>query len=106
MGAFSGRHLVAALEARVDHGGLGSRGAGGVHGDGGRGPDMRRAINPTIIIALGGLLGGMGYRYFADLAIEATLANYLRSGLHGLGVTLAGWAVHLYFTSRRSEWVS
>jgi class 3 adenylate cyclase len=67
---------------------------------------MRRAITPTIVIALGGLLGGMGYRYFADLAIEATLANYLRSGLHGVGVTLAGWAVHLYFTSRRSEWVS
>ena len=67
---------------------------------------MRRAITPTIVIALGGLLMGMGYRYFADLAIEATPANYLRSGLHGMGVTLAGWSVHLYFTSRRSEWVS
>jgi adenylate cyclase len=67
---------------------------------------MRRAITPTIVIALGGLVGGMAYRYFADLAIEASAANYLRSGLHGVGVTLAGWAVHLYFTSRRSAWVS
>ncbi len=67
---------------------------------------MRRAITPTIVFALVGLLMGMGYRYFADLAIEATPANYLRSGLHGVGVTLAGWGVHLYFTSRRSEWVS
>ena len=23
-----------------------------------------------------------------------------------MGVTLAGWAVHLYFTSRRSAWIS
>ena len=34
------------------------------------------------------------------------MANYLRSGLHGMGVALAGWATHLYFASRRSEWIS
>lgn len=67
---------------------------------------MRRAIIPTIILGIGGLLGGFAYRYFADLAIETSLSNYLRSGFHGVGVTLAGWAVHLYFTSRRSEWIS
>jgi adenylate cyclase len=67
---------------------------------------MRRAVIPTVIVALGGLIGGIAYRYVADLPIEANLANYFRSGLHGLAVTLAGWAVHLYFTSRRSEWVS
>jgi class 3 adenylate cyclase len=67
---------------------------------------MQRSITPTIVLAVGGLLVGMGYRYLADLSIEATLSNYLRSGLHGMGMTLAGWAVHLYFTSRRSEWVS
>ena len=48
----------------------------------------------------------MAYRYFFDLPIEATVSNYLRSGLHGMGMTLAGWGVHLYFTSRRSEWIS
>ena len=36
---------------------------------------------------------------------DDTFANYLRSGVHGAGLTLAGWAVQLYFTSRRSEWV-
>jgi adenylate cyclase len=65
-----------------------------------------RAINPTLFIALSGLLGGIAYRYFVDLAIEASLLNYLRSGLHGMGMALAGWGVHLYFTSRRSAWVS
>ena len=67
---------------------------------------MRRALTPTIIVALGGLLMGMGFRYLIDLPIEASVPNYLRSGIHGMGVTLAGWAVHLFFTSRRSEWVS
>jgi len=52
-----------------------------------------------------GLLAGVAYRYFADDAAEATLANYLRSGFHGMGLALSGWAVHLYFTSRSSEWV-
>ena len=67
---------------------------------------MRRAITPTIVIALGGLLMGMAYRYFADPSDETTVSYYLRSGFHGMGVTLAGWGVHLYFTSRSSEWVS
>src|SRR5216684_9180378 len=67
--------------------------------------EMRRALTPWIALAVFGLVAGGAYRYFADDPSEATLANYLRSGLHGMGVTLAGWAVHLYFTSRSSEWV-
>lgn len=67
---------------------------------------MRRTLNPTIVIALGGFLLGMAYRHFVDLAIEASPSNYLRSGLHGMGMALAGWGVHLYFTSRRTAWVS
>ena len=67
---------------------------------------MRRAISPTIVLAANGFLFGMAYRYFFDLPIEASVPNYLRSGLHGMGITLAGWGVHLYFTSRRSAWVS
>ena len=68
--------------------------------------DDIRSIAPFVVVALLGLFGGFAYRYFADKAIEATVANYLRSGLHGMGMTLAGWGVHLYFTSRRSAWVS
>jgi len=66
---------------------------------------MRRAMTPWIVLAVFGLVAGGAYRYFADDASEATLANYLRSGLHGMGLTLSAWAVHLYFTSRSSEWV-
>ncbi|MDE5453346.1 adenylate/guanylate cyclase domain-containing protein [Bradyrhizobium sp. CSA112] len=67
---------------------------------------MRYAILPTFFLAIGGLIAGLAYRYLVNDPIEATLPNYLRSSFHGMGMTLAGWGVHLYFTSRRSEWVS
>ncbi len=66
---------------------------------------MRRSLTPWIVLAVFGLVAGAAYRYFVDDPSEATLANYLRSSLDGMGVTLSGWAVHLYFTSRSSEWV-
>jgi adenylate cyclase len=67
---------------------------------------MRRSLSPTIVLAGIGLLVGGVYRYFVDDPGEASLANYLRSGLHGMGVALSGWAVHLYLTSRSSAWVT
>jgi adenylate cyclase len=67
---------------------------------------MRRVIRPTVYLAIIGLLGGIAYRYFVDDLIERTPPYYLRSSLHGMGITLAAWGVHLYFTSRRSEWIS
>jgi class 3 adenylate cyclase len=66
---------------------------------------MRRSLTSWIVLALVGLLAGAAYRYFADDPAEASLANYLRSGLHGMGLALSGWAVHLYFASRSSQWV-
>jgi len=66
---------------------------------------MRRSLVAWIVLAVGGLLGGVAYRYFVNDPSEATIANYLRSGIHGIGLTLSGWAVHLYFTSRSSAWV-
>ncbi len=66
---------------------------------------MRRYLRPTIVIAVMGLAFGAIYRYLFDPPDEAELANYLRSSLHGAGVTLAAWAVQLYFTSRSSAWV-
>src|SRR5437899_6924022 len=66
---------------------------------------MRRFVAPSALLDVIGLLAGCAYRHFADNPEEATLANYLRSGIHGMGIALAGWAVHLYFTSRSSEWV-
>jgi class 3 adenylate cyclase len=67
---------------------------------------MHRSIIPTVVVAVFGLLLGMTVRYFVDSPLEASVANYLGSGLHGMGVALAGWATHLYFVSRRSEWIS
>lgn len=67
---------------------------------------MYRSIIPTVVIAVFGMLFGMTLRYLVDSPLEATVANYLRSGLHGMGVALAGWATHLYFASRRSDWIS
>jgi class 3 adenylate cyclase len=67
---------------------------------------MYRPIIPTVVVAVFGVLFGMTLRYFIDDPLEASVANYLRSGLHGMGVALAGWATHLYFASRRSEWIS
>jgi adenylate cyclase len=67
---------------------------------------MRRVIRPTALLAMIGLFGGIAYRYFLDDPSEATLPYYLRSMMHGMGITFAAWGVHLYFTSRRSEWIS
>ena len=67
---------------------------------------MRRSLMPTIVIAGIGFLMGVAYRYLVNDPGEATLANYVRSSLHGTGLALSGWAVHLYFTSRRSEWLT
>ncbi|NOJ44283.1 adenylate/guanylate cyclase domain-containing protein [Bradyrhizobium australiense] len=67
---------------------------------------MHRSIIPTAVVAAFGMLFGMTLRYLLDSPLEATVANYLRSGLHGMGVALAGWATHLYFASRRSDWIS
>ena len=64
---------------------------------------MRRLLAPSIALAVGGFAAGLAYRYLADDPGEASAANYLRSGLHGLGVALSGWAAHLYLTSRGSE---
>jgi class 3 adenylate cyclase len=66
---------------------------------------MRRSLTSWIVLAVFGLLAGWAYRYFADDPNEGTVANYLRSGIHGMGLGLSGWTVHLYFTSRGSEWV-
>ena len=67
---------------------------------------MYRPITPTVVIAAFGVLFGMIPRYLVDTPLEASVANYLRSGLHGMCIALAGWATHLYFASRRSEWIS
>jgi adenylate cyclase len=66
---------------------------------------MRRYLKSTVALAMLGLAFGGLYRYLFDRPDEAEFVNYLRSSLHGVGITLAAWAVQLYFTSRGSAWV-
>jgi class 3 adenylate cyclase len=66
---------------------------------------MRRLSTPTIIIAITGLAFGLAYRYLADNPSEGSIANYVRSGLHGIGIAATGWGAHLYFNSRSSGWL-
>src|ERR1700688_159960 len=45
------------------------------------------------LVAATGFLAGIAYRAFVDSADERELAYYIRSGLHGVGIGLAAWAV-------------
>jgi len=66
---------------------------------------MRRVSTPTIIIVIIGLAFGLIYRYLADDPGEGDFVNYLRSGLHGIGVAATGWGAHLFFNSRGGGWL-
>jgi class 3 adenylate cyclase len=66
---------------------------------------MRRHLSSVIVLTLLGFVFGGLYRHFVDAPDEQTIGYYLRSGVHGAALTLSGWAVHLYFTSRSSAWL-
>jgi adenylate cyclase len=59
----------------------------------------------AIFAALAGFALGLAYRHFVDDPSEASVANYLRSGVHGMGIAVTGWGAHLYFNSRSSAWL-
>ena len=46
-----------------------------------------------------GLVVGVAYRLLIDPVAERSPANYLRSGLHGVGIALGVWAVQTGFAS-------
>ena len=48
---------------------------------------------------LGGFAIGVAYRVLFDPAGEGTFANFLRSGIHGVGLALAVWTVQTGFAS-------
>src|SRR4029450_1890066 len=66
---------------------------------------MRRVVTPLIVVAVVGATAAVAWRYLWDDPSEASVANYLRSGVHGLAVAIAGWGCHLYFSSRASGWL-
>jgi adenylate cyclase len=66
---------------------------------------MRRLEGPFVAVAFAGFVVGAVYRYFWNDPDEATIANYLRSGLHGALIAVFGWGANLYFNSRASGWL-
>ena len=55
---------------------------------------MRRLVPQLIALAAVGIAFGVVYRYFLDDPSEASVANYLRSGVHGMSVAFAVFIVH------------
>ena len=66
---------------------------------------MRRLLPQLIAVAAVGLAFGVVYRYFLDDPSEASVANYLRSGVHGMSVAFAALGTILYFNLRASRWL-
>jgi hypothetical protein len=68
----------------------------------GRSKFFRKAAQRTGSLALSlpaGFAVGIAYRALFDLVDERSLANFLRSGLHGVGIALIIWAVQTGFAS-------
>jgi hypothetical protein len=59
-----------------------------------------------IVLTVVGFVVGLLYRVVFDTGDEPSVANFIRSGLHGAGLAFTGWAMHLYFTSRSSAWLT
>ena len=66
---------------------------------------MRRLLPQLIALAAVGIAFGVVYRYSLDDPSEASVANYLRSGVHGMSVAFAAWGVVIYFNLRASRWL-
>jgi hypothetical protein len=61
------------------------------------GNSMRRGLPQLIVVAAVGLAFGVVYRYFLDEPSEVSVANYLRSGGHGISAAY----VHHHLQPRR-----
>jgi class 3 adenylate cyclase len=60
---------------------------------------QRPRLMPVILIAIIGLIAGIAFRAYIDEASEQDLANFVRSGLHGVGIALAAWTAQTFFAS-------
>lgn len=66
---------------------------------------MRRVVSPFIVVAIFGFATAILYRHLWDDPAEGSLANYLRSGVHGMAVALSGWGCHAWFSSSAGAWL-
>src|SRR6185437_14170063 len=68
----------------------------------GRSIFVRSASQRPGLLALSlitGFIAGLAYRSFVNHDTPRDLANFLRSGLHGVGLAAAVWAVQIMFAS-------
>jgi adenylate cyclase len=64
---------------------------------------MRRQFAQLAIFTVTAFAIGVAYRYLWDDPSEASVANYLGSGAHGMGLAACGLGAHLYFNARLSK---
>jgi len=64
---------------------------------------MRRLFVQLAIFAVTAFAIGAGYRYLWNEPSQANLANYLRSGVHAMGLAACGLGAHLYFSAYLSK---
>jgi len=64
---------------------------------------MRRLFVQLAIFAVTAFAIGAGYRYLWNEPSQASVANYLRSGVHAMGLAACGLGAHLYFSAYLSK---
>src|SRR5690242_17869589 len=64
---------------------------------------MRRLVVQLAIFAVTAFAIGAGYRYLWNEPSQASVANYLRSGVHAMGLAACGLGAHLYFSAYLSK---
>ncbi len=64
---------------------------------------MPRLFAQLTIFAVTAFAMGVGYRYLWDEPSQASVANYLRSGAHAMGLAACGLGAHFYFNAHLSK---
>ena len=60
---------------------------------------FRRNLRFLIRLLIIAFALGIAYRYLFDPLAERTLPNYIRSGIHAIGIALSGWSVTMVFAA-------
>ena len=64
---------------------------------------MRHPFAQLTAFAVTAFAIGVAYRYVWDDPSQGSIANYMRSGAHAMGLAACGLGAHLYFNARLSK---
>jgi len=64
---------------------------------------MRHPFAQLTAFAVTAFAIGVAYRYVWDDPSQGSIANYMRSGAHAMGLAACGLGAHLYFNARLSH---